>query len=114
MFNFYQRRIFLATQPVDMRKSYDSLSAFISQHLSADPFSGDAFLFVGKRKNRLKILLWEDSGFWLFSKRLEMGTFSLPSNFKDSKLFLTPAQFHLLLEGTVVLKSKQLTRYSRS
>jgi transposase len=76
MLNFSSRRLFLATQPVDLRKSFDSLSAFVSQHFSADPFSGDAFLFIGKRKNLLKILIWENSGFWLCSKRLEQGTFS--------------------------------------
>ena len=78
MFNFHPRRLFLATQVCDMRKSFDTLSALIKQSLQEDPFSGDAFIFIGKRKNRLKILLWEDSGFWLCSKRLETGTFIIP------------------------------------
>lgn len=113
MLNFSNRRLFLSTQAVDMRKSFDTLSAYISQHFSLDPFSGDVFLFVGKRKNRLKILVWEDSGFWLFSKRLEVGSFPLPENSSESKIFLTPSQFHLLLDGLIVLESRQLKRYQR-
>ncbi len=114
MLNFSNRRIFLAAQPVDMRKSFDTLSFLVKQELAAEPLSGDAFLFIGKRKNRLKILVWEESGYWLFSKRLEVGTFSLPPLSSEKKLFLTPAQFQLLLEGVVVLASRQLKRYRRA
>lgn len=113
MLNFSNRRIFLAIQPVDMRKSFDTLSFVVKHQLALEPLSGDAFLFVGKRKNRLKILVWEESGYWLFSKRLEVGTFSLPKATSDSKQFLTSSQFQLLLEGVIVLESRQLKRYHR-
>ncbi len=111
MLNFSNRRLFLATQPTDMRKSFDTLSFVVTQQLAEDPLSGDVFLFIGKRKNRLKILVWEDSGYWLFSKRLEVGTFSLPTASSDKKLFLTPVEFQLLLEGVIILESRQLKRY---
>lgn len=113
MFNFYPRRIFLATHPVDMRKSFDTLAALVKTTLASNPYSGDAFLFYGKRKNRLKILFWEDSGFWLFSKRLEAGTFPIPTS--DSPCFeMTRTQLQLFLDGIVVLQSKQLKRYKLS
>ena len=112
MFDFSNRRLFLASQPVDMRKSFDTLASYVSNQFHQNPYSGDAFLFIGKRKNRLKILIWEDSGFWIFSKRLEVGTFSIPKPSQQTpQVFLTPTEFRLLLDGIVVLKAKRLKRY---
>jgi hypothetical protein len=96
-----------------MRKSYDSLAALVQLHFHQNPYSGDAFLFINKRKNRLKILLWEDSGFWLLSKRLEIGTFSFPPfPSSEQKILISFTDFHLLLEGLIILKSKKLKRYA--
>lgn len=111
MLNFPQRRIFLATEPTDMRKSYDTLAALVKQNFHENPYSGDVFVFVGKRKNRLKILVWEDSGFWIFAKRLEVGTFPLPKKEDNSPVLLSPSDFQLLLEGIIILKSKKLKRF---
>lgn len=60
-----------------MRKGFDGLSALVRERLGKDPLSGDAFVFVGKRRTMLKILLWDVSGFWLATKRLERGTFAV-------------------------------------
>ena len=106
------RRIFLATEPVDMRKSFDTLSQLIESNFGKDPYEGDAFVFVGKRRDRLKVLLWEDSGFWLFCKRLESGTFQTPlKNGIKGLLSLGVTDWHMFLDGVVVLKSRRLSRH---
>ena len=75
MFSFGSRRIFVVNEPVDMRKSFDTLSMYVEGALGKDPVNGDVFVFIGKRYNRMKVLVWEDSGFWLLCKRLNQGTF---------------------------------------
>ncbi len=71
------QRIFLARGPADMRKGANGLSALVRELLDKDPLSGDAFVFVSRFRNLVKILLWDVSGFWLASKRLERGTFAV-------------------------------------
>ena len=72
-------RIFLATVPVDMRRGHDGLVAFVRGQLGADPYQGDLFVFVGRTRDRLKILGWDRGGFVLVYKRLARGRFRLPS-----------------------------------
>jgi transposase len=96
-----------------MRKNFDSLAALVENQIKLDPTSGDAFIFINKRKNRLKILIWEDSGYWLLSKRLEVGTFSFQENPEHPSFLLSNVQFQMLLDGIVLLKSKQLKRYKK-
>lgn len=71
-------RVYLATQPCDMRKGMDGLAAQVQNVLAADPFSGALFVFRGKRGDILKILAWDGSGLCLFAKRLEQGRFVWP------------------------------------
>jgi transposase len=71
------QRIFLARSPVDMRKGFNGLSEMVRSSLGKDPLSGDAFVFISRRHNYVKILTWDVSGFWLASKRLERGTFAV-------------------------------------
>lgn len=97
-----------------MRKSFDTLAAIVHNQMQQKPYSGDAFLFINKRKNRLKILVFEDSGFWLFSKRLELGTFHFKPSQNQNTLEISNAQFQLLLEGIVLLQSKQLKRHKKT
>ncbi|MGH8191935.1 MAG: IS66 family insertion sequence element accessory protein TnpB [Rhodanobacteraceae bacterium] len=112
MFDFGRGTIYLSTELTDMRKSFDTLAALVQSRLGRDPTSGDAFVFIGKRKNRLKFLIWEDSGYWLCAKRLEQGTFAIPTS-DGGALRLSAAQWRLLLEGIVVLTSRRLKRYER-
>ena len=115
MFNFAVKNIYLANYLVEMRKSFNTLSEYVSFNLGRNPLSGDAFVFIGKSRDRLKVLIWEDSGFWLCNKRLETGTYSktlmesLYNGEKDSNL--TQSQWHNLLEGVIVTSSKKLNRY---
>src|SRR5205823_773514 len=67
-------RIYLATGATDLRRSIDGLSALVREQLALDPLSGHLFLFRNRRGDRLKILAWDRSGFWILYKRLEQGT----------------------------------------
>ncbi|QDG50197.1 IS66 family insertion sequence element accessory protein TnpB [Persicimonas caeni] len=92
-------RIYLAREPVDMRKGIDGLSALVRQ-FGEDVFSGHLFVFISKRGDRLKILTWDTGGFVVFYKRLEKGTFKRPKiAAADATLRLDAAQLTLLLEG---------------
>jgi transposase len=71
-------RIFIATAPVDMRKSIDGLAELVVEILDQSPYAGHLFVFRGRRGDRVKILVWDQSGFWLFYKRLEKSRFRFP------------------------------------
>ena len=71
-------RVYLACGVTDMRKSIDGLSAVVQQQLREDPISGHLFVFCNRCRDRIKILYWDQSGYWLLHKRLEKGTFSWP------------------------------------
>lgn len=71
-------RIYIAAEPVDLRRGFDGLAAATRQIICKDPLCGHLFAFINRRANRLKILLWEPSGYLLVYKRLERGRFYLP------------------------------------
>jgi transposase len=71
-------RIHLALQPVDLRGSFNALSARVKSVLQADPLSGQWFAFTNRRRNRLKLLFWDGDGLWVCTKRLERSAFSWP------------------------------------
>lgn len=90
--------------PADMRKSFDSLSALVTQGLGRDVLSGDLFLFVSKNRRRAKVLYWDGTGLCVFAKRLEKGRFAAPWERGDGKeLPLTVSELALLLEGSEVI-----------
>jgi transposase len=92
-------RIFFITEPTDMRKGFDSLSAIV-QRYKHDPFSGHLFVFCSKRRNRIKILYWHKGGYILWYKRLEKGHFKLPySAIQNKEVYLDTTQLTMLLEG---------------
>ena len=91
-------KVWLACQPVSMRKGFDGLAAEAAKVIGADPFSGAVFLFRSVRGDYLKALYWDGSGLCLYAKRLEQGRFVWPS-IVDARLKLTPAQLALLIEG---------------
>jgi len=71
-------KIYLCTAPTDMRKGFDTLAVLVREFLGRDPLSGHLFLFISRRRDRLKILYWDADGFALWYKRLEQGTFRTP------------------------------------
>ena len=94
-------RIHLATQPVDMRKSFDGLSIQVRSVLQEDPLSGHLFVFFNRTRTLVKVLWFHAGGFCLFSKRLEQGRFRLPQVQPEggSAVVLEAVQLALLLEG---------------
>ena len=80
MFSITSGRYFLYREATDMRKSFDGLCGLVQGQLGKNPMSGDLFIFINKRRNRIKLLRWETGGFVLFYKRLEKGTFEFPES----------------------------------
>lgn len=93
-------RVFIYGQPVDMRKSFDGLFTLVSSVLGEDPLSGDLFIFVNRRRNYLKGLLWDRTGFLLIAKRLEKGQFHLRN--KADKVVIERKLLRRLLDGVSV------------
>jgi transposase len=93
------QRIFLAVEPVDMRKQFNGLWALAAERLREDPFAGAMFVFTNKDRDRLKILFWDGSGVWVLAKRLEKGRFSWPQGSRQTKIHLEPAALTMLLSG---------------
>ncbi len=91
-------RVWIAAGVTDMRKGMDGLAAIVQTALGERPFSGDVFVFRGKRGDLVKVLYWDGQGFCLFAKRLEKGRFVWPIT-KQGAVTLTPAQLSMLLEG---------------
>ncbi len=102
-------RIFLCVTPVDMRRSFDSLSEHVSQLLGEDPLSGHLFIFRNKEETKMKILYWDRDGFAIWYKRLEKGRFNLPrSGGRGLEVDLT--ELSMMLTG---LDSNSLVRQER-
>jgi len=87
--------------PVDMRRSYDGLSALVERELRRDPLSGDLYLFVNRSRRMAKVLLWDGTGLCVYSKRLESGQFASPwREAERACLRLTMSELQLFLEGS--------------
>ena len=91
-------RIWIAAGVTDMRKGFDGLAARVQEALAEDPFSGQMFVFRGKRGDLIKLLWWDGDGLCLLAKRLERGRFIWPQATSGS-VNLTGAQLSMLLEG---------------
>jgi transposase len=104
-------KVFLVAGPTDMRKSFDTLAAVVRLAVGADPLSGHLFVFCNRQRDRLKILLWEESGFWVLAKRLEEGTFAWPEAGRG-KVEYSPAELAAMLAG-LELSGRRRRRYRR-
>jgi len=95
-----------------MRKSFDGLSGLVQGQLERNPTSGEVFIFINRRRNKVKLLRWEQGGFILYYKRLETGTFELP-DFKEGALScrMNWTTLMLMIEGISIEKYKQKKRY---
>ena len=107
-------RVFLCTSRTDMRKGFDTLAALVRDGLGYDPLSGHLFLFVGCRRDRLKILYWDRDGFALWYKRLEKGTFRMPvAKPGASSIELKASELAMLLEGIDLRSIRRRPRFQR-
>jgi transposase len=105
-------RVYLATEPTDMRKSFDGWAALASGRLALDPLSGHLFVFINKRRDRIKILYWDRDGMAVWAKRLERGTFRIPAAAAD-RVEMTTAELAALLAGIDLNTARRRVRYSR-
>ena len=100
--------------PVDMRKSFDGLFGIVQQEFQQDPLSGHLFLFVNKRRDRMKAIFWDDDGFVIWYKRLEAGTWQLPvlaTTSSSSSLALESHELAMILRGIDLKSARRRTRY---
>jgi transposase len=107
-------QIFLAVDPVDMRKSFDGLAAAVQMVFARNALDGHLFVFFNRRRDRLKLLWWDRDGYAIFAKRLEQGTYELPAHAADTKqLTLDGTQLMLILNGVQLASVQQRRRYVR-
>lgn len=107
-------RIYVAFEPVDMRKQYDGLWAAAQQQLSEDPNSSAMFCFTNRERTRLKLLYWDGTGVWVLTKRLVQGRFSWPEpNDSKRKLAHTPEALALLIGGVELKRGSLKPWYER-
>jgi transposase len=93
-------RVYVAAEPGDMRKSFDTLAALVRQKIKADPLCGHLFVFCNKSRNVLKVLVWDGTGLWVLAKRLEKGRFVWPRAAPgEIRVELTAAELAALLSG---------------
>ena len=97
---------YLYRQATDMRKSFDGLCGLVHSGLGRDPLSGDVFIFINRRRTHIKLLVWDRSGFVLYYKRLEAGTFERPEAER-----LSWQQLVLMLEGVSLKSARYRKRY---
>lgn len=105
-------RVYVCTAAVDFRKQHDGLVAIVYGELESDPLDGSLFVFFNRRRDRVKLLLWDANGFWLFYKRLERGTFERLRDVGSTRLRITRAELSMLLDGIDVKESKKRRHFA--
>ena len=104
-------RIFVCTVPADMRRGFDGLARMAQEIVRQDPLSGHFFVFLNRRRDRVKILYWDRDGYAVWAKRLETGTFALPE-VTGPQLEVRPAELAMLLGGIDPAGSRRRPRFS--
>jgi len=108
MLTFEGKRIYLACGHTDMRKSINGLTSLVQNSFELNPFEDGLFVFCNRKRDRLKILEWDDDGFWLYFKRLEKGHFPWPQPGETLTITLSGEELSVLLGGVrVALKIKR-------
>ena len=107
-----QIAIYACTTPIDFRKQHDGLVAIVREQLGADPLDGSLFAFFNRRRDRIKLLVWDRNGFWLFYKRLERGTFEGLRSSDAKRLTLSRAELSMLLDGIELGRGKKRAHFA--
>ena len=103
-------RVFARTRPTDLRKGFNGLYGLVLAEMERDPTSGDLYLFVNRRCNQAKVLLWDGTGLCIYSKRLDQGRFScLWRDSESPVLRLTKSELDLYLEGCQLVGKETLS-----
>jgi transposase len=106
-------KVYVATAPCNLRKSFDGLSNEVREVLAKDPLSGHVFVFLNRRKSQVKLLLWTRGGYTILHKRLERGAFSFPAQVTDGvrSVDLDVHELSMLLEGIDVTRARASRRW---
>jgi transposase len=99
-------RAYVCTEAVDMRKSIDGLSQMVVTAMGMNPLSGQVFVFIGRRRDRAKLLVWDRHGFWVLYKRIERGRFTDPSRLHSGGIAMS--ELIAWLEGIDVSRTRRL------
>lgn len=102
-------QVYLVCGYTDMRRGIDGLAAILQQNYGLEPCSGSLFLFCGRRRDRLKALLWEEDGFLMLYKRLDNGGFQWPRSESEARL-LTQEQYVWLMQGLSIEQAKAIRK----
>lgn len=106
-------RVYVAVEPVDMRKGVDALANLVRNALRQEPMSGHLFVFRGRRRHMARVLFWDRTGWVLYSKRLEKGTFHLPVDVPEGtqRLEIEAAELSMMLEGIDLRSARRRPRW---
>lgn len=108
-----QTQIYIVLRATDMRKGFDGLCGLVIQHLEKDPLCGALYLFINKRRDRMKVLYWDGDGLAIWYRRLEQGTFRLPKvNQETTCIEIRSEEFTMLLRGIDLSTVKRHKRFS--
>lgn len=114
MFHMNQNlKVVLATEPVDLRKSFNGLYVIACNELGEIPENGALFVFSNRTRTRIKVLCFDGTGCWVSVKRLEQGTFSWPKGIDETKMSLKPEALALLLDGVDLRGARLRPWYQR-
>lgn len=107
-------RIYVATAPANLRKSFEGLSNEVRTTLTADPVSGHIFLFLNRRRTQVKLLVWTRGGFTIVHKRLERGRFTFPERVTEdaARVEIDAHELAMLLEGLEAATARSAVRWS--
>jgi|SRR3989339_1402865 len=103
-------KIYLCSEPSDMRRSFDGLAMMVRNIIRQDPLSGHIFVFSNRRTDRLKLLYWDRDGFAIWYKRLEKGIFGLPKT--DNSNLIDHRQLSMMLEGIDIQTARLKKRFT--
>ena len=104
-------RIFLCTRPTDMRKGFDGLTGLVQECFGQDLLTGHLFLFINRRRDRIKILYFDRDGLAIWYKRLEAGSFEMPRTDERDGIELQQAQLAMILSGIDMKSARQRKRF---
>lgn len=106
-------RVYFATRPTNLRKSFDGLTNEIRHALGYNPLDGHVFVFLNRRRNQVKMIVWTRGGFTIVHKRLESGTFTFPSQVTcdATSIAIDVHELAMLLEGIDVSRAKSKPRW---
>jgi len=110
-----QHKYYLSNQYTDMRKGFNGLSGLIMREYGRDPIDGSVYIFINRRRDKMKMLVWEEEGFMMYYKRLESGTFELPTGDKNERVMrINWETLVLMISGIKLGKIIRKKRYKRA